>query len=122
MIIKFRAHKNKHFELSVSPDWSVMGHVINMYLQSQYEEIVGHQQPVLNLVFQAQQLLEHNKADFTEEQLKDLDNLVTDIKKKQESVSLDCTLSNSLHFQIHNINANNVLPIVTIVHSDVLLL
>ena len=45
-----------------------------------------HQQPIVTVVFQAQQLLEHNKPDFTDDQLHDLENLVTDIRKKLELV------------------------------------
>ena len=58
-----------------------------LFFQALYGEIVGHQQPILALVYQAQQLLEHNKADFTEEQLNKLESLIVDIRKKLESVS-----------------------------------
>ena len=51
-----------------------------------YDDIVAHQQPIVTVVFQAQQLLEHNKPDFTDDQLHDLENLVTDLRKKLELV------------------------------------
>ena len=50
--------------------------------QALYGEIVGHQQPILSLVYQAQQLLEHNKPDFTDEQLNKLEAHIVDIRKK----------------------------------------
>lgn len=57
-----------------------------MYFQGLHGDIVSHQQPTLSLVYQAQQLLEHNKPDFSEEQLSKLDTVQKDVKKKLELV------------------------------------
>ena len=77
--IKGRISVNYYCELSSLIEFVII-------LQALYDDIVEHQQPIVTLVFQAQQLLEHNKPDFTDDQLHDLENLVTDIRKKLELV------------------------------------
>ena len=52
-----------------------------------YADIHAHQQPILSLLYQAAQLLEHHKEDFSLDQLKQMEHLTSDVRDRLDTVS-----------------------------------
>ena len=55
-------------------------------LQTLYTEVSERQQPLLNQVYQANQIIQNNKADFPTEMLQDLDLLAGDVRDRMQQV------------------------------------
>lgn len=57
--------------------------------QAVHEEILSHQQPILSLVYQAEQLTELYQEELTPEQVTSLSGEAGSLKKALEKVSTD---------------------------------
>ena len=60
--------------------------IIWFFLQAFHSDIQKHQQPILALVYQTEQLLEHHQEELTPEQVTQLQQLAENLKSNMSKV------------------------------------
>lgn len=96
-----RNMKNCHFILWDIRDCKMWKLIIWFFLQAFHSDIQKHQQPILALVYQTEQLLEHHQEELTPEQVTQLQQLAENLKSNMSKVGWKI---------FHNIKTSLYLP------------